>query len=58
MSYHLFVLLLFHYWHDESRDDSSLDVQDVDRLVILGVELNTEVSFNCNLQSVPVNVDT
>lgn len=56
-SYHLLVPLLFHYWHDESRDNSPLDVQDVDRLIILGVEFDISLSFNCDLQGVPVDVD-
>ena len=53
----MLVPLLFHYWHDESRDNSPLDVQDVDRLIILRVELDNGLSFNCDLQGVPVDVD-
>lgn len=56
-SYHFFVLLLFHCRHDESRDDSPLDIQDVDRLVILRVEFNIRLAFDCDLQGVPVDVE-
>lgn len=58
ISYHFFVPLLFHYWHDESRDNSPLDVQDVDRLIILREEFDISLSFNCDLQRVPVDMDT
>lgn len=46
--------LLFDHWHDESGDNSPLDVQDVDRLVSLGVESDLNIFLNCDLQSIPV----
>lgn len=54
--YHFVVLLLLHHWHHESGDDSPLDVQDVDGLVILREEFNTSLSLNCDLQGEPVDV--
>lgn len=45
--------LLFDHWHDESGDDSPLDVQDVDGLISLGVESDLSV-FNRDLQSISV----
>lgn len=54
--YHVFIPLFFHHWHEQRGDNSSLDVQDVDRLIILGVEFDLGLSFNCDLQGVPVDV--
>ena len=55
--YHFLVLLLLHHGHEQSRDDSPLDVQDVDRLVVLRVEFNINQAFDSELQGVPVDVE-
>lgn len=55
-AYHFLVLLLLHDRHHESGEDSPLDVQDVDRLILLRVELDSSLAFNCDLQGVSGDV--
>lgn len=53
-SHHDIDPLLFDHWHDESGDNSPLDVEDVDGLISLGVESDLNIFFNRDLQSIPV----
>lgn len=53
-NYHVVVLVLLHHWYHQSGHDSPLDVQDVDGLVVLGVEFDLVLSIDCDLQWVPV----
>lgn len=54
-SYHFVVVLLLHYRHDESRDDSPLDVHDIERLLVLREECDVGLVFDRDLQGIPVN---
>lgn len=47
------ALLVLHVWHHESRNDPSLDVEDADRLVGVGVKLNVGDTLQGELQRVP-----
>ena len=50
--YHSLVLLLFQNRHSKARDHSPLNVEDVDRLVVLREQLDV-VPFNSDLERVP-----
>lgn len=47
------ALLVLRVWHHESRNDPSLDVEDADRLVSVGVKLNVGDTLQGELQRVP-----
>jgi len=51
--YHVFSLLLLHDRHNQSRDDTSLEVQNVG-FITLRIECHTSVTLNYELQYIPV----
>lgn len=51
--YHVFALLLLHDRHNQSRDDTPLEVQNVG-FITLRIECHTSFTLNYKLQYIPV----